>query len=141
MYPRILTPKIIYCTKPNVSAASVTSSVKLFLHQRKNSITEERKVQRAYSTKIEQYSCSKKGQALSVHRGCTGWVGLFFLQWRIIMDLQHLEVATPQSLLNNLSRPASCMCRASLICNMCLFLEPSIIVVFSHFRLCWLVHA
>ena len=24
---------------------------------------------------------------------------------------------------------------------MCLFLEPSLIVVFSHFRLCWLVHA
>ena len=69
---------------------------------------------------------------MSVQGCCTVRVKLFFLQWRIIMDLQHSEVATPQSLLNNLSRPASCMCKASLICNMCLFLEPSIIVVFSH---------
>ena len=35
-------------------------------------ITEERKIQRAYS---EQYSCIKKGQALSVHGGCTGGGG------------------------------------------------------------------
>ena len=42
------------------------------------------------------------------------------------MDLQHSEVAIPQSLLNNLSRPASYMCKASLICNNYVFVSRTI---------------
>ena len=55
-------------------------------------------------------------------------VELCFFQCHIRIDVQQSEVAVPQSLLNNLSPPSSCMCKASFICNICLFLEPSIMV-------------
>ena len=91
--------KIQLCFSSSIAAFIRVKTVQLKL----------RKIQRAYNTKQNNTSCTMKGQTWSEQGGCPVRVELCLLHWRIRIDLQHSEVAVPQSLLNNLPRPASCI--------------------------------